>query len=588
MALACPQCRKPYAMGMPACAFCSSPLPTTRIPTEEEAALLPRLPERFRILRLLGRGGMGRVYLCEDQDLEVEVAVKVLPEEIVADEKTVDLIRNEARLAAKLRGCPGILQLYEFERHEGASFLVMEYAPGGSLHHRIVEKGRLPEEECRALGAGIAEALGFAHEKKVLHRDVKPGNVLLSSEGDVRVGDFGLAKVMAESSSRATAGGIVGTPYYLPPEVIARKKVDHRGDLYALGVVLYEMATGEPPFLGTFAEVALAKSRSEGKVPDPRELRPELSEDYAAVVRRLLAWDPLDRYGDGKQIAAILRGEQKRPDAPSRRESLASALPVEPAVRGLPAPGHPALEGVALPAGIALHGGRIFSLKDGAELAFIPAGPFTMGSDRGSPDEAPAHEVRLGPYLIDRHEVTIWQFARFCTGTKRAMPEQPKDSNDRHPVVNVTWSEARDYAAWAGRLLPTEAQWEKAARGTDGRQYPWGNEAPDPDLAQVRNPAVEGTATVGAYPSGRSPYGVLDMLGNAWEWCGDWYAADYFAGSPARDPVGPGEGSSRVLRGGVWDDRETGLRVTRRRRSRPDSRYDFVGFRCVLELKVSK
>jgi sulfatase modifying factor 1 len=206
-----------------------------------------------------------------------------------------------------------------------------------------------------------------------------------------------------------------------------------------------------------------------------------------------------------------------------------------------------------------------------------------MGSDHGAPDEAPAREVFLSDFLIDRHEVTVYQFSRFCRETGRAMPEQPEAANDRHPIVNVTWHEAKAYAEWAGKCLPTEAQWEKAARGSDARAYPWGNEPPEEDRARLRDPADEGTSAVGSYPAGRSPYGVLDMLGNAWEWCADWYAADAASRPGERDPIGPVEGTSRVLRGGVWEDRDAALRVTRRRRSRPESRYDFVGFRCVKE-----
>jgi serine/threonine-protein kinase len=567
------------------CGYCGGPLPTSVSPEEPAEGPPPDLPDRFRVKRLLGRGGMGRVFLCEDRDLEVDVAVKVLPEELVRDEKALETIGREARLFAKLRGCPGILQLYEFEKHGGTCFLVMEFAPGGSLAGVLQAKGALPEEECRRLGAGVADALGFAHERKVLHRDVKPGNVLLGADASVRVADFGLARVFASTTtSRSTTGGIAGTPVYLPPEVIQRKRVDHRGDLYALGCVLYEMACGEPPYLGTFAEVALAKSKKDARIPDPRESKEGISDVYAGVVRRLMAFDPVERYGDGRTVAAILRGDERPSDAPARRDSLLSPLPVEPAVRGLPSPSHPSTDSIALPPGFIQHGGRVWCIKDGAEMAYVPAGPFTMGSDRGSADEGPARAVTLSSFLADRHEVTIWQFSRHCRDAGRAMPEQPEGANDRHPVVNVTWEEARDYAAWAGKCLPTEAQWEKGARGTDARTYPWGNEPPGEDAAHVGDPAEEGTAAVGSYPAGRSPYGLLDMVGNAWEWCADWYAADAFAKGAAKDPIGPVEGSSRVLRGGVWDDKDAGLRVTRRRRSRPGSRYDFVGFRCVKEL----
>jgi len=579
----CARCGKPFVRGMSFCGYCGGPLPTTVAPEDPPEGPPPELPARFRVKRLLGRGGMGRVFLCEDRDLEVDVAVKVLPEELVREEKALEAIAREAKLSAKLRGCPGILQLYEFGRHGGTGFLVMEYAPGGSLHGLLQARGALPEEECRAFGAGVADALAFAHERKVLHRDVKPGNVLLSAEAEVRVGDFGLARVIATTTSRASTGGLVGTPIYLPPEVLQREKADHRGDLYALGCMLYEMATGIPPFSGTFAEVAMAKSKRDAKLPDPREVRDAVSADYAAVIRRLMAFDPVERWSDGKVVAAILRGEERPSDQSVRRESLLAPLPVEPAVRGLPSPSHPSRGDRPLPAGFVEHGGRTWCLKDGAEMALVPAGPFTMGSDHGAPDEAPSREVHLAEFLIDRHEVTVFQFSRFCRETGRAMPEQPEAANDRHPVVNVTWSEAKAYAEWAGKCLPTEAQWEKAARGSDARAFPWGNEPPDEDRARHRDPAEEGTSAVGSYPAGRSPYGVLDMLGNAWEWCADWYAADAFGRGAPRDPIGPVEGTSRVLRGGVWDDRDSGLRVTRRRRSRPDSRYDFVGFRCVKE-----
>ncbi len=583
MAGDCPRCGKPFVRGMSFCGYCGGALPTAAAPDEPADGPPPELPDRFRVKRLLGRGGMGRVFLCEDRDLEVEVAVKVLPEELVREEKALEAIAREAKLSAKLRGCPGILQLYEFGRHGGTGYLVMEYAPGGSLHNLVQARGALPEGECRALGAGVADALAFAHERRILHRDVKPGNVLLSAEAEARVGDFGLARVAASTTSRASTGGIVGTPIYLPPEVLQRQKADHRGDLYSLGCMLYEMAAGAPPFAGTFAEVAMAKSRRDARLPDPREVKEGISSDYADVVRRLMAFDPLERWSDGKVVAAILRGEAPLPASSSRREALLAPLPVEPAVRGLPSPSHPSRGGRPLPAGFAEHGGRLWCLKDGAEMAFVPAGPFTMGSDHGAADEAPAREVFLSDFLVDRHEVTVFQFARFCRETGRAMPEQPADSNDRHPVVNVTWPEARAYAEWAGKCLPTEAQWEKAARGTDARAFPWGNEPPDEDRARHRDPSGEGTSAVGSHPAGRSPYGVLDMLGNAWEWVADWYAADAFARGAARDPIGPVEGASRVLRGGVWDDRDSGLRVTRRRRSRPESRYDFVGFRCVKE-----
>jgi formylglycine-generating enzyme required for sulfatase activity/predicted Ser/Thr protein kinase len=545
----------------------------------------PRLPDRYRVVSLLGRGGMGRVYLCEDTDLEVEVAVKVLPPEFSGSDDAMAAIEKEARLCAKLRGCAGILQLYGFERHEGAALLVMEYAPGGSLHGLVQRRGGLPEDECRRLGAGISEALAHAHERRILHRDLKPANLLLAADGTVRVADFGLARLLADTSSRLSGTGIAGTPVYLPPEVLVHGKVDHRGDLYSLGCTLYEMATARAAFEGTFAEVALQKSARGALPPDPREAKTDLSGEFVALVRSLMERDPLDRPADARRVAAALRGEI-RPEAaaPARRETVRSAAPVEPAVRGLPAPSHPPLAGLPLPAGFAEHAGRIWCLKDGAEMAFVAPGAFLRGSDRGAPDEAPARRITLSAYLVDRHEVTVFQYERFAKETGRAMPRQPRSSNDRHPVVGVSHDDAWAYARWAGKCLPTEAQWEKAARGDDGRTYPWGEEAPDETRVPERRPGEEGTSAVGSHPAGRSPYGCFDMVGNGWEWTADWYASDAFAKAEASDPMGPPDGVARVLRGGAWNDPRDPLRVTKRRRARPDAGGDGIGFRCVRDL----
>ncbi len=267
----------------------------------------PALPPRYAIRRFLGRGGMGRVYLCHDEELDVEVAIKVLPAEVVADAEALEQIRREARASAKFRGCAGILALYGFERTGETCYLVMEYAAGGSLADRLKREARLPETDCRRLGAEVAEALAFAHRKKVLHRDVKPANILLDGEGRTKVADFGIARIFAETSTRMSLGTVSGTPLYMPPEIILRAKADGRADLYSLGCMLYEMATGEPPFDGTFPEIAMAKTAKGAKPPDPRERVPSLSPAFSTAVRRLLAVEPGARFPDGDVCAAALR-----------------------------------------------------------------------------------------------------------------------------------------------------------------------------------------------------------------------------------------------------------------------------------------
>ncbi|MHC4922711.1 MAG: SUMF1/EgtB/PvdO family nonheme iron enzyme [Planctomycetota bacterium] len=590
MSVTCLQCDEPIADRANFCAICGSP--RTPVEPDPDATAVfpdasggtpPELPERYRIVRFLGRGGMGRVYLCMDTDLEVDVAVKVLPPELEDHPQALEAIAKEARLAARLRAIPGILQLYEFERLPEGCLLVMEYAAEGSLHRRIVNHGPLPEDVCRRMGAEMATALGRAHEKKVLHRDIKPANILLTDRDEVRVADFGLARLLAETASTISMGKMSGTPAYVPPEVLRREAVDERSDLYSLGCVLFEMATKRNAFSGSFSEMALLKSSKHAEPPDPREFNPDLSHDFATIVRCLMASRPDERYPDAAACAAALREGGGRHAPPRKRSLLLAASGVQPAVEGLPPP-PPSEVAFDLPEGCVRERGRLVWAKDGSEMVLVPGGPFLMGDEDGSDDERPAHMVELGPFLMDRHEVTVGQFRRFCETTDREMPSQPECANDRHPVVHVSWGAARAYAEWSGRALPTEAQWEKAARGTDGRQFPWGDGDPTAALAAYRDPGVHGTTSVAAHLDGSSPYGCLDMIGNAWEWCADWYAADYYGRSPAKDPIGPVEGSSRVLRGGAWNDPVKRLGCSRRRRSRPDARYDFIGFRCVVEL----
>ncbi len=199
--------------------------------------------------------------------------------------------------------------------------------------------------------------------------------------------------------------------------------------------------------------------------------------------------------------------------------------------------------------------------KDGAEMVLVPAGEFLMGSkddDKlAGANEKPQHKVNLDSYYIYKTEVTVVQYRKFCEATKRAMPKEPSWKwQDTHPIVNVTWDDAVAYAKWAGVNLPTEAQWEKAARGTDGRIYPWGNKWDETKCANWSNSGEgdtpKGTHSDGSFPAGASPYGMMDMAGNVWEWCADWYGADYYKTAPAKNSTGPATGSFHVLRGGSW------------------------------------
>ena len=249
---------------------------------------------------------------------------------------------------------------------------------------------------------------------------------------------------------------------------------------------------------------------------------------------------------------------------------------------------------------------------DGMTLVCVPANKFMMGSaasdTNAQDDERPQHEVTLSAYWIDKTEVTNRQFELFVKttnyqtdaerlgsgvifngstwkDTKGAFWKQPKgpgsdlNGKSEHPVVLVSWNDAAAYCRWAGRGLPTDAQWEMAARGTDGRIYPWGNAVPDANRANF-NYNVKDTTPVGKYSSGASPYGALDMAGNAWEWVNDGYDGNYYHVSPGSNPPGPGSGTNKVLRGGGWHGSDGNLRMAYRYDNLPTHRSYNLGFRC--------
>ena len=243
------------------------------------------------------------------------------------------------------------------------------------------------------------------------------------------------------------------------------------------------------------------------------------------------------------------------------------------------------------------------SPMDGMTLVYIPEGQYMIGSLDSDPyawiNEKPQHKVDLSSYWMDKTLVTNAMYA-ICV-QEGACPEHKMDISytrdsyygdvefDKYPVIYVTWDEAQTYCAWAGRKLPTEAQWEVAARGTDGRKYPWGNSPPSCSLLNytvtlsmnfgLSNTCTGDTTAVGKYPQGASPYGLLDMAGNVWEWVTDWLGSNYLV-EPHENPLGPTTGELRVIRGGFYFDDAKYVRATMRTGHDPNDATDYIGFRC--------
>ncbi len=220
-------------------------------------------------------------------------------------------------------------------------------------------------------------------------------------------------------------------------------------------------------------------------------------------------------------------------------------------------------------------------------MVLVPAGEFMMGSAMGDADELPVHRVYLDAFLMDKYQVSVGHYARFLDATSHDAPPEWKVMNQpqhqKRPVANVDSADANTYCHWAGKRQPTEAEWEKAARGTDGRTYPWGNEHPTKYYANLGNENWNnhGALTpVGSLEDGKSPYGIYDMAGNVWEWVSDWYAPDYYKTSPAKNPTGPPTGEHKVIRGGSWGSGPEILRSAERETHVPSFRGFGTGFRC--------
>ena len=239
-----------------------------------------------------------------------------------------------------------------------------------------------------------------------------------------------------------------------------------------------------------------------------------------------------------------------------------------------------------------------------APMVFVPAGEFTMGSrgedEYAGPDERPNHQVYLDDFFIDQYEVTTSLYAKFLQETERSPPEYwPKKvlkEHGRKPVIGVTWEDANAYCQWAGKRLPSEAQWEKAARGTDQRLYPWGKVPPSQKLANINKSFgyrdYRVLTDVGSFPEGKSPYGAYDLAGNVWEWVADWYDGKLYqqredARELVKNPSGPNKGREKVLRGGTWNDFvDHSMRSTYRYRHFPSGRDNYFGFRCAQDASL--
>jgi serine/threonine-protein kinase len=314
---------------------------------------------RYHLIREIAHGGMGAVWEAEDTLLDRPVAIKLLHRQFADEPEFLERFRREARAAARLSH-PNIVSLYDVgeDAETRTPFIVMELVEGGNLKEHIHDAAPLADAEIRSLGAALASTLEYAHRRGIIHRDVKPQNVLLGEDGRPRLTDFGIAQAMASTSLTRT-GAVMGSVHYLAPELVRGNVAVPQSDLYSLGVVLYEMATGRVPFEAE-TDLAVALAHVEQTPAAPRALNAHLAPDLEWIILRSLAKAPSDRFASGAELASKLRGEaappvpiqaRSRADAVTQRIPTVAAPPPPPAAKARPnasaaAPSSAAVAGV--------------------------------------------------------------------------------------------------------------------------------------------------------------------------------------------------------------------------------------------------
>src|SRR5207245_425672 len=295
----------------PAPAVAPAPVaaPAAAAPTAEQQPPQPQAAERrigkYIVKRELGRGGMGTVYLAEQPGLGREVAIKELILSAVADPTALKRFIQEAQVMARASH-PNLVQVHDLEQIGDANYIVLEFVRGKSLRD-VLNQGTLALPQTFAVMHGVLQALDYAHRRAIVHRDMKPENVLLSEDGDVKVADFGIARLMDDSGAGSTAtktGTTVGTPQYMSPEQVASSKVDGRSDLYSAGIMFYELVVGQPPFTASEADGPFTLMAKHVQAPPkpPSVFRPGLNPDLEQVILKSLSKRPEDRYQSGHEF----------------------------------------------------------------------------------------------------------------------------------------------------------------------------------------------------------------------------------------------------------------------------------------------
>lgn len=587
----------------------------------------------FELISKIGHGGMGVVYKARQLSMNRLVALKILPPRLAKDREFIGRFMREAQAVARLNH-PNVVQGIDAGEVDGFYYFAMEYVPGETVHSIILREGALDERRALGIARDIARALDHAQKHGLVHRDIKPGNIIVTTTGVAKLCDLGLARELDTVGGIAARGNVaIGTPYYISPEQARGEETsDIRSDIYSLGATLYRAVVGEPPFAADTPAEILAKQVSE-PLPWPSSVNPKVSDAVSHLIARMMAKNPQERYQTAAELEQDLDRilEGKRPLSAdmefavppvvvperSRAERKGQALRELYEVRQAAKEAAREQKVTMLDLPRVLHGNldearpetfvkyALLALSEGSfELArrhfrqahalggqteklaermsilatprgmiYIPEGESVLGPPGAE------QKVKCGAYYIDIYPVINREYARFLAAADYPAPKYwgrntPPEGSEEHPVVGVSWDDARTYALWAGKELPSSLQWERAARGNDARIWPWGSVFQS-DRCNTKEAGVGGTTSVGAYPAGASPFGCVDMAGDVREWLGDVATGDSNT-DQARD--------RRFVAGGSWDDSQEQARSFHREKLDRKDRDLKTGFRCVKPL----
>lgn len=629
----------------------------------------------YEIIASLGKGGFGSVWKAKSDTGEM-VAMKLLNPQALDNQRVVKKFFHEAMILAKLDH-PNITKLMEFFPDGDNYAIVMEYVEGTELKKILKQhNGPLPLDQAYKIAHQALDAFQYANDNGILHRDIKPGNIIIDTNGNAKIMDFGIAK-MSSTASHDTAASMLSI-HYVPPERFDKNRdIDARSDIYSLALVFYEMFAGRRPFDATETSQIMFAHLNEMPEP-PTAFSPHLPRQISDAISRALEKAPEDRFNNFREFATAMTLDQADlddatvvfddadatlvgaplPEAPitaGKNKPLAAAVSdavaaEAPAEKKKPPMGliigvvaallifggiggfflmkpsktESTTESTAAPleknapakqvadkVGVKNNKG-FYEVKhpvDGSTMIHVPAGDFTMGSDRYSA-EKPIQKLFLDDFYIDKYLISNALFQKFIAASKYKtdaekdggglvrigrrfkkvdvatwkMPDgiTAQEGKNNTPVSQVSQNDARSYCKWAKKTLPTEAQWEKAARGPDGNEYPWGSNEPDDTLANFDN-YHPGPTPVDLFEKGQSYYGMFDAAGNVYQWMNDWYAEGPRA---VKNPSGPAKGDEKVVKGGSFVEGMESLRSANRDRYPPNRSMYLFGFRCAAPFPI--